>query len=299
MNCRGAYRAGDSSYRSPRSGGGRPRAGRWKGRRPHGWPHRRAPPPPSFAWSPLPRTSCGGGKENRSRGASSRPSLANHDEKRLAPRQTREAKRRKAHCPTNRRLRGGASMTGRARLSALHRGTHHRLLPRWLSPRTGFPDVSSSQVFCPLASSRRLSTLRADRSFCRSTGAPEPPECGLAIPPAGTAPRSAFQACLPEGDYMRLDWFGGSMESPSGGISLRGRILPWVVQEGRPERGRQWCRTSPDLPESRHALTGCVRFSDQFWASPPCPLNGWHLTKLLTCSPSSTRQTTSTNCGVS
>jgi hypothetical protein len=53
-------------------------------------------------------------------------------------------------------------MTGRARLSALHRGTRHRLLPRWLSPRTGFPDVSNSRVFCPLASSRRLSTLRAD-----------------------------------------------------------------------------------------------------------------------------------------
>ena len=54
------------------------------------------------------------------------------------------------------------------------------------------------RVFCPLASSLRLSTLRADRSFCRPTGAPGPPGCGLAIPPAGTAPRSAFQACLPE-----------------------------------------------------------------------------------------------------
>jgi hypothetical protein len=41
-----------------------------------------------------------------------------------------------------------------------------------------------------------LSTLRADRSFCRPTGDPEPPECGLAIPPAGTAPRSASLACL-------------------------------------------------------------------------------------------------------
>ena len=90
----------------------------------------------------------------------------------------REAKRRQAHCPTNRRLRGGASIAGRARLSALHRGTRHWLLPRWLSPRTGFPEVSSSQVFCPPASSPRLSTLRADRSFCRPTGAPEPPGSG-------------------------------------------------------------------------------------------------------------------------
>ena len=35
----------------------------------------------------------------------------------------------------------------------------------------------------------RLSTLRADRSFCRSTGDPEPPGSGLAYPRAGTAPR--------------------------------------------------------------------------------------------------------------
>jgi hypothetical protein len=36
----------------------------------------------------------------------------------------------------------------------------------------------------------RLSTLRADRSLCRSTGAPKPPGCRLAKNPrAGTAPR--------------------------------------------------------------------------------------------------------------
>ena len=66
-------------------------------------------------------------------------------------------------------------------------------------------------MFCPLASSPRLSTLRADRSFCRPTGAPGPPGCGLAIPPAGTAPRSAFQACLPEGNYI-LDKYGVLVE---------------------------------------------------------------------------------------
>jgi hypothetical protein len=61
-----------------------------------------------------------------------------------------------------------------------------------------------AQVFCPrgllfLAKQcRRLSTLRTDRSLCRSTGDPEPPECGLAIPPAGTAPRSASLACRPD-----------------------------------------------------------------------------------------------------
>jgi hypothetical protein len=55
---------------------------------------------------------------------------------------------------------------GRARLPALHRGTRQRLLPRWLSPRTGFPQSTAKRVFCPLAAQRfELSTLRADRSF--------------------------------------------------------------------------------------------------------------------------------------
>jgi hypothetical protein len=45
------------------------------------------------------------------------------------------------------------------------------------------------QVFCPLrAKMPRLSTLRADRSLCRSTGDPKPPGCGSDKPPrAGTA----------------------------------------------------------------------------------------------------------------
>jgi len=71
--------------------------------------------------------------------------------------------------------RGG----GRARLPALHRGTRQRLSPRWLSPRTGFPQSTAKRVFCPLAAKRfELSTLRADRSFCRPTGAPGPPGSG-------------------------------------------------------------------------------------------------------------------------
>jgi hypothetical protein len=68
---------------------------------------------------------------------------------------------------------------GRARLPALHRGTRHRLSPRWLSPRTGFPQSTAKRVFCPPAAQRfELSTLRADRSFCRPTGAPGPPGSG-------------------------------------------------------------------------------------------------------------------------
>jgi hypothetical protein len=60
-----------------------------------------------------------------------------------------------------------------------------------VSSRHGAPGV------LPVRRARlELSTLRADRSLCRPTGDPEPPECGLAIPPAGTAPRSASLACL-------------------------------------------------------------------------------------------------------
>ena len=50
-------------------------------------------------------------------------------------------------------------------------------------PRTGVSPASPTRC-------RRLSTLRADRSLCRSTGDPKPPGNGLTIPPAGTAPRS-------------------------------------------------------------------------------------------------------------
>ena len=86
----------------------------------------------------------------------------------------------------------GAAPAFRRFTAALATGSY----PDGSAPEPGFPCASSSQVFCPLTSRRRLSTLRADRSFCRSTGAPEPPECGLAIPPAGTAPRSASATCL-------------------------------------------------------------------------------------------------------
>jgi hypothetical protein len=116
---------------------------------------------------------------------------------RKIPPHKREAKRRKAHDSHCRAERGCAPLRGRARLPAPHRGTHHRLSPRWLCSRTGFPQSTAPAVFCLFAERRpELSTLRADRSFCRSTGDPEPPGCGLAIPPAGTASRSAPQVCL-------------------------------------------------------------------------------------------------------
>ena len=71
-------------------------------------------------------------------------------------------------------------------------GTRHRLLPRWLSSRTGFPAAAANGCFSRFANQKmpRLSTLRADRSLCRSTGDPKPPGSGSAKNPrAGTAPR--------------------------------------------------------------------------------------------------------------
>jgi hypothetical protein len=64
-------------------------------------------------------------------------------------------------CPRQARLRAILSFLPRLRgrvgrgtppFGAHAYGTRHRLLPRWLSPRTGFPNVSSSRVFCPLTS---------------------------------------------------------------------------------------------------------------------------------------------------
>ena len=85
-------------------------------------------------------------KQNHSRGASLRPRLAHHAAtKRKATKlclpPKREAERRKAHCPTNVRVkRGCALLCGGAPPFGAHAcGTRHRLLPRWLSSRTGFP----------------------------------------------------------------------------------------------------------------------------------------------------------------
>jgi hypothetical protein len=72
--------------------------------------------------------------------------------------QKREAKRRKAHAnhiraaatdvATQAALSAAARhCRGRARLPALHRGTRHRLSPRWLSPRTGFPQSAAHRSF--------------------------------------------------------------------------------------------------------------------------------------------------------
>jgi hypothetical protein len=85
---------------------------------------------------------------------------------------------------------GGGSGRGHARLSALTlaalaTGYH----PDGSAPEPGFPKTDFASVLPAWPCCLRLSTLRADRSFCRSTGDPEPPGSGLAYPRAGTAPR--------------------------------------------------------------------------------------------------------------
>jgi hypothetical protein len=92
-------------------------------------------------------------------------------------------------CPRQARLRAAGRAARRPSaltLAALATGS-----TRWLSPRTGFPAAFANGGFARFAlrTLPRLSTLRADRSLCRSTGDPGPPGCGLAIPRAGTASR--------------------------------------------------------------------------------------------------------------
>jgi hypothetical protein len=97
-------------------------------------------------------------------------------------------------------LRGlRAFLRRRARLSALTLAALATgYYPDGSAPEPGFPKSRARGCFARSHPSLRLSRLPADRSLCRSTGAPEPPECGLAIPPAGTAPRSASSACRPD-----------------------------------------------------------------------------------------------------
>jgi len=89
----------------------------------------------------------------------------------------REAERREAHCPANvrdlaRRVAPTAGVTPPFGAHAC--GTRHRLSPRWLSSRTGFPATLAGRCFACFAHTMpRLSTLRADRSSCRSTGDPK------------------------------------------------------------------------------------------------------------------------------
>ena len=78
-------------------------------------------------------------------------------------------------------LRGCALLPKRrARLSALTLAALATgYYPDGSAPEPGFPKTDFASVLPAWPACLRLSTHRADRSFCRSTGAPEPPGSGL------------------------------------------------------------------------------------------------------------------------
>jgi hypothetical protein len=72
------------------------------------------------------------------------------------------------------RIGEGARRLSALTLAALATGFY----PDGSTPEPGFPRLSLAG-FCPFRQTMpQLSTLRADRSYCRSTGDPEPPGCG-------------------------------------------------------------------------------------------------------------------------
>src|SRR5262249_48332025 len=114
--------------------------------------------------------------------------------KKIRPQQKREAERRKAHAihvrgsqTSSRELAqlicyAAARPFGHARLSALTlaalaTGYH----PDGSAPEPGFPKTDFASVLPARPCCVRLSTLRADRSFCRPTGDSEPPGSGWHI----------------------------------------------------------------------------------------------------------------------
>jgi hypothetical protein len=130
-------------------------------------------------------------EQNRSRDTFTCPSLAYHHAKnRFAPCNKREAKRRKAHAnhvraaPANVAIRCAFSAAARQLGARPPSGATPRHSPPAITPmaqpqnrvssRHGAPGTNLAECFARSALFLRLSTLRADRSFCRPTD-PEPP----------------------------------------------------------------------------------------------------------------------------
>jgi len=149
---------------------------------------------------------------------------------------------------------------GRARLPALHRGTHHRLLPRWLSPRTGFPQSTARRCFARSPPTLfALSTLRADRSFCRSTGAPGPPGSGShSIRARAPHPAAVFRKCPRERRPLGASGFCTGNENEDDcqayksqkkrrlpNLPTRGRSKACPCQSWRPSSGAPVPLSSP------------------------------------------------------
>jgi hypothetical protein len=125
-----------------------------------------------------------------------------------------------------------------------------------VSRKRAAPGVLPAWPFC-----LQLSTLRADRSFCRSTGDPGPPGSGWHIRRAGTAPRSAFQAC-PSGKAP-------SVSEMSQDVTEMGTIV---------KRGGRRCRFQPKRTPANsfrfpiRPWRNFLSYSD--WSVPPDGLYG-------------------------
>jgi len=105
-------------------------------------------------------------KRNRSRDALTRPSFAHHDnaKNRFASRHQRGKRSAERRMPSMSALRkqvyavaplicyaAARPFGARPPFGAHARGTRHRLSPRWLSPRTGFPEDGLRECFARLA----------------------------------------------------------------------------------------------------------------------------------------------------
>jgi len=110
---------------------------------------------------------------------------------------------------------------GTARLSALRRGTRQAgRNQHWLRSRTGFPATSQGRCFARQGHLPRFNTLRVDRSYCRSTGDPEPPGSGLCESARGHRTRPTFRIAsgmCPSMSEIRgfCSLFGDESQGPS------------------------------------------------------------------------------------
>ena len=105
-------------------------------------------------------------------------------------------------------LRGCALLPKRrARLSALTLAALATgYYPDGSAPEPGFPKTDFASVLPAWPFCLRLSTLRADRSFCRSTGDPEPPGSGAHVLRARAPPPApSFESALAKGALSEQD----------------------------------------------------------------------------------------------
>ncbi len=122
---------------------------------------------------------------------------------------------------------GGHARLSALTLAALATGYH----PDGSAPEPGFPKTDFASVLPAWPSCLRLSTLRADRSFCRPTGDPEPPGSGLAIPRAGTAPRFRLSG---------LPFRKGALHERGGVYNRNGDGCQGMVLGRATKRGANW-----------------------------------------------------------